>query len=113
METSADGHRATLALFLVAGAALAGAMTAVVGNVFGDRAAYYVAVFGTIGAGTLIAATRKEPLRFVYLALIVAFPIASALVPPGRIGLTLFDVTMLVLTIALIGRNIVSSPADR
>jgi O-antigen ligase len=113
METSADRHRATLALCLVAGAALAGATTAVAGNLFGDRAAYYVAVFGTIGAGTLVAATRKEPLRFVYLALIVAFPIASALVPPGRIGLTVFDVTMIVLTIALIGRNIVSSPADR
>ena len=113
MDASANGQRAMLALLLVAAAAVAGIGVAWSGNMFGERAAYYVAVFGLIGAGTLVAATRKEPLRFVFLALIMALPIASALVPPGRLGLTVFDVVMLVLTIALVGRWLVSSPSDR
>src|SRR5947207_3990464 len=113
MDASADSHRAMMALLLVVSAVVAGSATAVAGNVFGGRATYYVAVFGIIGAGTFIAATRREPIRFVFLMLIVAFPVASALVPPGRIGLTVFDVVMLVLTIALIGRNVASAPTER
>ena len=80
---------------------------------FGDRAAYYVAIFGLIGTGTLVAATRKEPLRFVFLALIAALPIAATLVPPGRLGLTVFNVVMLFLTIVLVGRRLTSSAANR
>ncbi len=113
MDASANGQRAMLTLLLVTTAAVAGIVIAWSGNTFGERAAYYVAFFGLIGAGTLVAATRKEPLRFVFLALIAASPIAAALVPPGRLGLTVFDVVMLVLTIALIGRWLVSSPANR
>ena len=113
MDASATGQRAMLALLLVTTAVVAGIATAWSGNMFGDRAAYYVAIFGLIGTGTLVAATRKEPLRFVFLALIAALPIGSALVPPGRLQLTVFDVVMLFLAIALIGRWLVSSPANR
>ena len=112
-DASANGQRAMLAVLFVTTAAVAGIATVLSGNLFGDRAAYYIAFFGLIGAAILVAATRKEPLRFVFLALIAAFPIASALVPPGRLGLTVFDVVMLILAIALIGRSLVSSPAAR
>src|SRR5689334_23292426 len=113
MDASANGQRAMLAVLFVTTAAVAGIATVLSGNLFGDRAAYYIAFFGLIGAGTLVAATRKEPLRFLFLALIAALPIASALVPPGRLGLTIFDVVMIVLATGLIGRNLVSSPAVR
>jgi len=86
--------------------------TAVVGSLAGYRAGYYVAVFGLIVAGSIVAATRREPLRFVFLALIACFPVAYAAVPPGRLGYTVFDVVMVALTIGLIGsRAFASSPA--
>src|SRR6185295_11083955 len=53
------------------------------------------------------------PLRFVFLTLIAVLPVASALVPPGRLNLTVFDVVMLDLTIALVGRRLMAAPANR
>src|SRR6266850_6133128 len=69
-------------------AVLAGMATAVAGSLAGYRAIYYVAVFGLIVIGGIVAVTRAEPLRFVFLALIACFPIASAPVPPARFGVT-------------------------
>jgi O-antigen ligase len=100
------------ALVLVTGV-LAGMVTAVVGNLAGYRAVYYVAVLGLIAAGSFVAVTRKEPLRFVFLALIACFPIANTIVPPGRIGLSVFDVVMVALAIALIGKRVLGSAAGR
>lgn len=94
-------------------ALLAGMATALVGGMAGERAIYYVAVFGFIVLGGLVALTRAEPLRFVFLALIVCFPIASAIVPPGRIGLSVFDVTMVALAIALVGKRLLGPVAGR
>ncbi len=113
MDASANGQRAMLALLLVTTAAVAGIATVFSGNLFGERAAYYVAIFGVIGAATLLAATRKEPLRFVFLVLFAALPITSIFVPPGRLGLTVFDVIMLFLTIAFVGRRLASSAENR
>lgn len=96
------------ALVLVA-AVFTGMVTAVVGSLAGYRAIYYVAVFGLIVIGGIVAVTRAEPLRFVFLALIVCFPIANALVPPGRIGLTVFDLVMIALTIGLIAKKLFAS----
>ena len=79
---------------------------AVIGSMAGYRAIYYVAVLGLFAAGGLGAFTRKEPLRFAFLALIAAFPIVSAEVPPGRFGLTVFHAAMLALLIGLIGRKL-------
>jgi len=94
---------------VLATAVLAGTVTAVVGSLAGDRAIYYVAFFGLVVTGGFVAATRTEPLRFAFLALIICFPIAAALVPPGRFGLSVFDAVMLVLTIGLIGKNLFAS----
>lgn len=90
-------------------AALLGMVTATVGGLAGYRAIYYVAVFGLIVAGGMVVVTRREPLRFAFLALIVCFPVASALVPPGRFDLTIFDTVMIVLTIGLIGKKVFAS----
>jgi O-antigen ligase len=87
-------------------AALLGMVTATVGGLAGYRAIYYVAVFGLIVAGGTVVVTRREPLRFAFLALIVCFPVAYASVPPGRLGLTIFDVVMIALTLAFIGKNV-------
>jgi O-antigen ligase len=93
-------------------AAFAGMVTAVVAGMVGYRAIYYVAVCGLIGVGGILAITRGDPLRFAFLALIVSFPVAYALVPPGRLGLTVFDTVMIALTIALIGKRLfAASPA--
>jgi len=96
------------ALVLVT-AVFAGMVTAVAGSLAGYRAIYYVAVFGLIVIGGIVAVTRAEPLRFVFLALIACFPIASAPVPPARFGLTVFDAVMLALTIGLIGKKLFAS----
>lgn len=113
MDESANGQRAMLTLLLVTAAAVAGVAVVWSGNAFGERAAYFIAVFGSIGAATLIAATRKEPLRFVFLALIVALPITNALVPPGRLGLNMFHVVTLFLLLGLLVQRATASPATR
>src|SRR5262245_32522012 len=99
---------ASLALpVMVLGAAvLAGLATAVIGNQAGDRAIYYIAVFGCSLIGGVIALTREEPLRFIFFALILCFPISAALVPPGRLGMTVHDVVMLALAVGLIGKTL-------
>lgn len=94
---------------VLAGAAFAGMATAVVGSLAGYRAVYYVVVFGLFVAAALVAMTRREPLRFIFFALIACLPVAFALVPPGRMGVTVFDLVMVALTIGLIGRRVFAS----
>ncbi len=108
-----DATAAPLVLLalVLATAVLAGMATAVIGSLAGYRSLYYVVVFGLIVAGAIVAVTRAEPLRFVFLALTLSLPIANALVPPGRIGLTVFDVVMVALTIGLVGKRLLASPA--
>ncbi|HEY7655920.1 MAG TPA: hypothetical protein VH881_03560, partial [Burkholderiales bacterium] len=104
-SVAAAGPASLLALVL-AGAALAGMATAVVGSVAGLRTIYYVAIFGAIAAGMIVTVTRDEPLRFAFLALIVCLPVASAAVPPGRFNLTVFDAVMAVLAVWLVGKRL-------
>ena len=94
-----------LPVMVLAAAAFAGMATAVVGTLSGYRAVYYVAVFGLFVVGGIVAVTRTEPLRFTFLTLIACFPVAGALVPPGRLGLSVFHMVMIALTIALIGKR--------
>jgi O-antigen ligase len=94
-------------------AAFAGMATTVAGDRYGLKAAYYLAIVGAIGAGALFAATRKEPVRFVFLCLVVSLPFANALVPPGRIGITVFDVVMSMLALALVAKAATSSTTRR
>jgi O-antigen ligase len=101
---------AVLATAVLAGmAAFAGMATAVIGSMAGYRAIYYVAVLVLFSAGSLVALTRKEPLRFAFLALIVCFPIAAAEVPPGRFEMTVFHAAMITLMIGLIGKKLSGS----
>ena len=98
---------AVLVTAVLAGmAAFAGMATAVIGGMAGYRAIYYVAVFVLFAVGSLVTLTRKEPLRFAFLALIVCFPIVAAEIPPGRFELTVFHAAMVALTIGLIGKKL-------
>lgn len=90
-------------------AVFAGMLTAIVGGLAGYRAIYYAAVFTLVVIGGIVAITRREPLRFAFLALIACFPIAAAEVPPGRIGLTVFDAVMVVLAVALVGKKVLTA----
>lgn len=107
----ASARSLVLPVLVLAAAVLAGMVTAVVGSLAGYRAIYYVAVFGLILIGGFVTVTRKEPLRFAFLALILCFPVAAALVPPGRLGFTVFDVVMIAFTIGLIGTRLFASSA--
>lgn len=91
-------------------AAFAGLMLALVATQFGERTVYFLATAAVGGGGALVAFTRREPLRFVFLALLCGLPLASALVPPGRFGVTVFDAVMVALTVGLVGRYVT---ADR
>jgi O-antigen ligase len=102
---------ALLLAVVLAGAAIAGMMAAVVGSMAGTRAIYYAVVLGFIVVGGLVAVTRREPLRFVFLALILCVPFAGTPVPPGRYELTVFDVVMVLLTIGLLWKRLAGSPA--
>src|SRR5262249_17943807 len=44
-----------------------------------------------------------------YLALIVAFPVASAPVPPGRLGLTVFNAVMFMLALCLVFQRLTNT----
>jgi O-antigen ligase len=96
---------------LVGMAVFAGLATAALGSMAGHRAIYYVAVLVVFVIGGLVTLTRKEPLRFAFLALIVLFPIASAEIPPGRFELTVFHAVMSALAIGLIWKILYGPPA--
>ncbi|SRR6266480_1154103 len=106
---SATAGSLVLPVVVLVTAVLVGMVTALVGSLAGYRAIYYVAVFGLIVVGGMVVIGRREPLRFAFLALIVSFPLASAIVPPGRLGLTIFDVVMIALMVGLIGKNVFAS----
>ena len=112
IPAAAAGSLLLPALVLATGV-LAGMATAVVGSMAGYRAIYYIAILGLIAIGGTVAVTRKEPLRFVFLSLIACFPVAYALVPPGRVGLSVFDLVMVLLTIGLIGKRLFGPAAAR
>lgn len=108
-DTVAAAGPAPLLVLGLAGAALAGMAIALVGQVAGLRTIYYVAILGLIAAGFLVTMTREEPLRFAFFAMIVCFPIASAVVPPGRFNLAVFDVAMTLLAIWLVGTRVLGT----
>lgn len=90
---------------VIAIAALAGLFSAMAGAMAGYRAIYYLAVFGLVAVGAGIALTRPEPLRFSFLLLIILLPLTNILVPPGRLGFTVFDVASVLLTLGLLLRK--------
>jgi O-antigen ligase len=90
-------------------AAIAGLAIAIIVGMVDNRAIYYVAVLGIFAIGSLVTLTRKEPLRFAFLALIVCLPIAAAEVPPGRFMLTIFHAVMFSLMICGIVRQVTGS----
>lgn len=90
----------------ICGAAIAGIFVAIAGGLAGPRAIYYSAVVGLIAVGAFIAATRREPARFAFLALFAALPFADVPVPPGRLGIRVFDLVMLVLAAVLLARRL-------
>jgi O-antigen ligase len=111
-DTGATPGAALLLVVVLAGAAVAGMMTALVGSMAGARAVYYAAVFGLIVVGALVAVTRREPVRFIFLALIVGLPVTSIEVPPGRLEITVFDAVMTLLAIGVVwGRVAGAQPA--
>jgi hypothetical protein len=75
---------------LAAMALLAGIAAAIIGNMAGYRAIYYVAVLVLYSIVGLVTLTRREPLRFAFLASIVCYPVAAAAIPPERLGLAVF-----------------------
>ncbi|HXC39314.1 MAG TPA: O-antigen ligase family protein [Burkholderiales bacterium] len=95
------------------GALLIGMVTAIIGSEAGYRSVYYVAVLALVGLAAMLAATRKQPLRFAFLALIACFPLASAEVPPGRLGLTVFDVGMILLGLGLVVKKLLNPEAGK
>lgn len=94
---------------VVAVAVLAGLFSAVAGAMAGYRAIYYLAVVGLVAVGAGIALTRPEPLRFSFLLLIAVLPLTNILVPPGRLGFTIFDVASVLLAAGLLLRKMFAS----
>lgn len=86
-------------------AAFAGVCVAVAGTAAGMRAIYYFAILGAIAIGGMVALTRREPLRFAFLSLLAVLPLVEAPVPPGRLGVNIFDATMLAIALVLVARR--------
>ena len=108
--TSSASPAAVVATAVLAGLGVfAGTAAAVIGGMAGNRALYYIAVLVLFSVGSLVTLTRKEPLRFAFLALIVCFPVLAAAIPPARLDLTLFHAAMVALTIGLIGKKLSGS----
>ena len=91
--------------------AFAGMATATIAGRTGERAALLVALLVLVAVGGVIALTRKEPLSFGLTALIAAFPVASTLVPPGSLGVSVFDIAMLALMIGFLGKRLATRSA--
>lgn len=107
------GWPAPAAVHVLALAACAGAFVGVAGTAAGPRAIYYCAILSALAIGGFVAISRREPLRFAFLALFVVLPLADVPVPPARLGIRVFDAVMLTLAIALVARWLTASPQDR
>jgi O-antigen ligase len=94
-------------------AAFAGVVVAVAGTAAGTRAIYYLAILGAIAIGGLVALTRREPLRFAFLSLLAVLPMVEAPVPPGRLGMNVFDATLLAIAMVLVARRFAVRQPDR
>lgn len=99
-----------LPLAVVAIALLAGSLTAMVGASAGNRAVYYIAVPAFAGMALVIALSRQEPLRFMFLGLVAVLPLVSFPIPPGRLRLTAFDVATVVLGLGFLLRKMFAAP---
>ncbi|HWL62101.1 MAG TPA: O-antigen ligase family protein [Steroidobacteraceae bacterium] len=93
-------------------ALVAGSVTALAGSMAGTRAVYLVAVPSILALGAAFALTRPQPLRVAFLVLMAVLPFVSMLMPPGRLGLTVFDVATLLLTIGLLLHKAFVQDAD-
>jgi len=96
-QQSSNGSLMLVAVALAAALA-AGSITALAGAMAGTRAVYLVAVPSILALAVAFALTRPQPLRVAFLVLMAVLPFVSMLVPPGRFGLTVFDVATLLLT---------------
>ncbi len=109
-DTRGGVSTALLMLAVIAIAVLAGSLTAMTGSLAGTRAIYYIGLPAAAMLALAIAATRPEPLRFMFLALIAVLPLANLTVPPGRLRLTAFDVATAVLALGFILRKMFAPP---
>lgn len=91
-----------LAAAAIAAALVAGAITALAGSMAGTRAVYLVTVPCILAIAAGIALTRTQPLRFAFLVIVALLPFVAILMPPGRLGLTVFDVASLLLAVGLL-----------
>jgi O-antigen ligase len=83
-------------------AVLAGSITALAGSMAGNRAVYLVAIPGALALAAGFALTRPQPLRFAFLSLVALLPFVNFIAPPGRLGLTVFDVATALLACGLL-----------
>src|SRR6202007_204413 len=58
------------------------------------------------GVGLFPHPRRREPARFAFLTLVAALPFADVPVPPGRLGIRVFDLVMLMLAALLFARDL-------
>lgn len=93
-------------------AAGAGALIGLLGTSAGPRAIYYCAILGAGALVALYAATRREPARFAFFALLAVLPLAEVPIPPARFGVRVFDAVMLALALALALRRLTARAAD-
>ncbi|MEI6737436.1 MAG: O-antigen ligase family protein [Pseudomonadota bacterium] len=53
----------------------------------------------------LIVVTRDDPMRFVLYVLMIGLPYIAIIVPPGRLGVSIFDYSLLIVLIAELWRR--------
>ncbi len=86
-----------------------GLVAAYLGYFADIKALYYVVALGFIIAVPFVVLSRENPARFTFTALLVGLPAVAFIVPPGRLGITVFDYGMLFLLMATLWKRLVAS----
>ena len=96
-----------LAIAIAAGvvAVLSGVFIAYLSYLTGYSAIYYLLALVLLVVLPLIVVTRDDPMHYMLYALLFALPVVAFIVPPGRLDVSIFDYSMLLLLLTELWRR--------
>lgn len=93
-------------------AAFLGLFVALFCYVAGYAAIYYLTALLLIILLPLIVVSRENPARFAFLLVVLGLPAVAYIVPPGRLGVSVFDYSMIFVALAEMWRRAMRRKGD-
>ena len=86
-------------------AVLSGVFVSYLSYFTGITAIYYLLALVLLIFIPLIVITRDHPMQYMLYALLIGLPVVAFIVPPGRLGVSIFDYSMLLVLLTELWRR--------